>query len=84
MGKMKGLDIDRMNNYDNTEPTDEELKEILKAAHVKTEAEYKDKILEDWNIVACAFCGQDLKLEKAKFINDFPYHKWCAEELGLL
>lgn len=86
MGKINGLYIEKMNdeNNDDFEPSDADLKKMMKEMHIKTEAEFKDKILDDWNVVTCCACGKDLKLEKAKFVNDAPYHKWCAEELGLI
>ena len=84
MGKMKDLDIDNMNDYEDAEPTEAELNRMMKELHVKTEAEFKDKILEDWDCITCFSCYKELKLTKAVFIDDVPYHKWCSEELGLL
>jgi len=84
MGKMKDLDIDNMNDYEDSEPTDAELKKMLRDEHVKTEAEFKDKILEGWDSAICSACLKEVKLTKAIFIDDAPYHKWCVEELGLI
>jgi len=78
MGKMKDLDIDNMNDYEDSEPTDAELKKMLRDEHVKTEAEFKDKILEGWDEVLCYACYRPLKLTEAIFINEVPYHKYCA------
>jgi len=86
MGKMKDLDIDSMNGFansnDDPEQTDAELKKMMKELNIKNEAEFKDKILEDWDSSICPNCLQEVKLIKAVFINDAPYHKWCAEESG--
>jgi len=90
---MKDLDIEQMNENninsdENTisdfEPTDAEIQEMMKELHIEDEAEIKDKILEDWDIVLCSACLKNVKIIKAIFIDDAPYHKWCAEELGLL
>ena len=89
MGKMNELDIESMNENDmnsdeNTisdfEPTETELQEMMKELHIKEEAEIKDKILEDWNIVICPACGKEVDLFKAVSIDDSFYHKWCAED----
>jgi hypothetical protein len=89
---MKDLDINRMNeedinsdeNTENTiddfEPTDAELKEMMKELHISEEAETKDKILEDWREVMCVACLKPVDLMKAVFIDEAPYHKYCAEE----
>jgi len=81
---MKDLDIENMNDYEDAEPTDKELKDLLREEHVKTEAEFKDKLLEDWDVLTCVACYKDVKITKAVFFEDAPYHKWCAEELGLI
>ena len=93
---MKDLDIDRMNGYtneedinsdententiDDFEPTDAELKEMMKELHIEEEAETKDKILEDWDECICPACLREVKLMEAVFIDEAPYHKHCAEE----
>ena len=77
---INGKSIEKMN--EDPEPTDEQLNKMLKELHVKSEAEFKDKILEDWNTAICPLCLKEVKLTKAVFVNDFPYHKWCAEERG--
>lgn len=83
---MKDPDIDNMNDYEDAEPTELELRKMLRDEHVKTEAEFKDKILEDWDSVPCSspLCDKEVKITKAVFIDEAPYHKWCAEELGLI
>lgn len=83
MSKMKDLDIDSMNKED-YEPTDKELNDLLRNEYVKTEAEFKDKLLDEWDQTICLACYKNVKLTKAVFIDDVPYHKWCAEELGLM
>lgn len=75
MGKNKDLDIDKL------EPTDAEIRRMLKEENVKTEEEFKNKILEEWDELPCRSCYQTVKLTEAVFINDYPYHKWCAREL---
>jgi len=87
---MKDLDIDRMNEYDinsdeNTvfdeiEPTEKELQEMMKELNILEEAETKDKILEDWKEATCVSCMKPVDLMKAVFIDEAPYHKHCAEE----
>jgi len=85
---MKDLDIDSMNGdinsdentIDDFEPTDAELKEMMKELHIEEEAETKDKILEDWSKVTCISCLKPVDLMKAVFIDEAPYHKHCAEE----
>lgn len=74
---MKDLDIDNMNKED-SEPTDKELQDMLRQEHVKTEAEFKDKLLEDWDEVLCYGCYRPVKLMEAIFIDEAPYHKFCA------
>jgi hypothetical protein len=81
---MKDLDIENMNDYEDAEPTDKELKDLLREEHVKTEAEFKDKLLEDWDTLTCVACYKEVKITKAFLYEDAPYHKWCAEELGLI
>jgi len=89
MGKMNELDIENMNERDmnsdeNTindfEPTEKELQEMMIEMHIEEEVEVKDKILEDWTSVICVSCLKGVSLMKATFIDDAPYHKWCAEE----
>jgi len=93
MGKIKDLDIQKMNEnesdinsdentIDDFEPTDAELQKMMKELHIEEEAETKDKILEDWSTVICVSCLKEVDLMKAVFIDDAPYHKWCAEESG--
>lgn len=77
MGKMSELDIERKN--EEIEPSDADLNQMLKELNIKNEAEFKDKILEDWNVSICPACMKEVNLLKAIFINDAPYHKWCAE-----
>jgi hypothetical protein len=77
MGKMNELDIERKN--EEVEPTDVDLDRMLKELNIASEAEFKDKILEDWEKATCPACLKEVKLTKAVFINDAPYHKWCAE-----
>jgi hypothetical protein len=85
---MKDLDIESMNGdinsdentIDDFEPTDAELKEMMKELHISEEAETKDKILEDWDECICPACLREVKLMEAIFIDEAPYHKHCAEE----
>lgn len=72
MSRMSDLDIERMNNELDPEPTDEELEEI---------SQEEEQTLENWDDIICCACYRPIKLSKAVFINDYPYHKWCAEEL---
>lgn len=68
MGKMKDLDIERMN--EDLEPTEEELQSI----------ELENTSENNWRLVACIACGKDVDLLEAEFIDEAPYHKHCARE----
>lgn len=81
---IKKSNIDNKNNYKDVDPTDMELNKMMQEENVKNEIEFENKFLEDWEDTVCYACYKTVKLTKAVFINEAPYHKWCAEELGLM
>ncbi len=60
------------------EPTNDDIKKMMKEYGVETEEELQEKLLEDWNRVECFACGRKIKLEKAVIIDEVPYCRNCA------